>query len=163
MDKAESFQPIIDQRARVLILGSMPGVQSLNEQRYYANPRNHFWRIMQAILSMPGGLDYEDRIEFLQQTGVALWDVIASCERRGSLDTHIKNETVNDFDNLFLAYPAIRLVAFNGTKAFTVYKKRVEFGGMDDITYKLMPSTSAANTIPFEHKCQQWRVILDFL
>ena len=162
MSKVESFSPSIDKDSRILILGSMPGVQSIKAQQYYANPRYQFWRMIYTIFSMPLDQDYNHRILFTRQKGIALWDVISSCNRVGSLDANIENETVHDVKGLLENYPNLRLVAFNGTKAFEVYKKQV---GFDDegVDYRVFPSTSPANTMAFEDKLEAWRTIIDYL
>lgn len=89
LSQVKFFQPIIDKSSKVLILGSVPGVQSLQEQRYYANPKNQFWRIVYAIFNTSLDTNYEDRISFIRYKGIALWDVIESCNRYGSLDLNI--------------------------------------------------------------------------
>lgn len=162
MAEVESFKPIIDQTSRVLVLGSMPGVQSLRKQQYYANSSNQFWRIIYTIFTTPLESDYASRIRFMRNKGIALWDVIRTCYREGSLDSNIKNETVNDFEHIFSNYPNLALVAFNGGKAFETYRKRVGFG-LAEIEYKALPSTSPANTMRFEEKLSQWEIILDHL
>lgn len=162
MSKVESFHPSIDARSRILILGSIPGVKSIKEQQYYANPRNQFWRIIYSIFSTPLDQDYNDRIFFIRKKGIALWDVISTCYREGSLDSNIENETVNNFRGLFDNYPNLKLVAFNGTKAFEVYKKRVGFD-LTRVDYKLLPSTSPAYTMKFESKLKEWETIADYL
>ena len=162
MSNLESFSPIIDARSRILILGSMPGAKSIEEQQYYANPRNQFWQIIYSLFSTPIDHDYNDRILFLRNKGIALWDVISTCTRVGSLDPKIENESVNDFSKLFEDYPNIKLVAFNGTKAFEVYKRRVSFD-QTSIDYRLLPSTSPANTRKFEAKQKEWEKILDYI
>lgn len=162
MSYVESFYPIIDATSRVLVLGSMPGVQSIIEQRYYANPHNQFWRIIYSLFMTPLDLDYDTRIQFIRKKGIALWDVIETCQRKGSLDSNIENEIVNDFESLFNNYPNLKLVAFNGTKAFETYRKWVGFE-LAQVDYKQLPSTSPANTIKFEEKLKQWEVILDYL
>lgn len=162
MSNVESFYPIIDTTSRVLVLGSMPGVQSIMEQRYYANPKNQFWRLIYSIFMTPLDTNYDNRIQFIQKKGIALWDVIETCHRVGSLDSNIENEIVNDFQNLFNNYPNLKLVAFNGSKAFETYRKRVGFA-LARIDYKPLPSTSPANTIKFEEKLKQWGIIVDYL
>jgi hypoxanthine-DNA glycosylase len=162
MNEVESFPPCIDTNSRVLILGSMPGVQSIEAQQYYANPRNQFWLIVYSIFSMPLDQDYNERISFIRKKGIALWDVIRTCYRVGSLDSNIENEKVNDFKWLYMNYPNLKLVAFNGTKAFAVYKKRVGFD-LNRVVYKLLPSTSPANTMKFEEKLKEWEAIVEYL
>lgn len=162
MSKVESFKPIIDTASRVLVLGSMPGVQSLREQRYYANPNNQFWRIVYSLFTMPFDPDYDSRVRFILSKGIALWDVIETCYREGSSDSNIKNEKVNDFPSLFADYHNLALVVFNGTKAFETYMKQVGFE-LARIEYQHLPSTSPAYTIKFEEKLKQWEMILDYL
>ncbi|AFM40770.1 G:T/U mismatch-specific DNA glycosylase [Desulfosporosinus acidiphilus SJ4] len=157
-----SFQPIIDSTSRILILGSMPGVQSLKEQRYYANPQNQFWRILYTIFSVPFDSDYQQRISFIRSQRIALWDVIATCHREGSLDSNIKDERVNDFHRLFETCTALTLVLFNGAKAYEIFKKRVGFN-FSNLSFRQLPSTSPANTIKLEEKINQWAIIREFL
>lgn len=80
----KGFPPIADKKAKVLILGSMPGEESLRKNEYYANPKNCFWRIMAALLGFGGDLNYEERTRILKKNRIALWDVMKSCERRGA-------------------------------------------------------------------------------
>jgi TDG/mug DNA glycosylase family protein len=121
----------------------MPGAQSITEQKYYANPRNQFWKIIYAVLSTPFEQCYESRLEFIQNKGIALWDVIDKCRRIGSLDSNIEKASVNDFESLYSNYPNLKLVVFNGAKAHELYKKQVGFN-RSDLNYKLLPSTSPA-------------------
>lgn len=118
------FSPIENEKASVLILGSMPGAESLRKGEYYANNRNLFWNIMGHLLGAGPERKYEDRLQILTDSGIALWDVLKSCEREGSLDSAIKSETieVNDFPTFFKDHPHIRQVFFNGTKAQASYK-----------------------------------------
>lgn len=162
MNRIESFQPIINQKSRVLILGSIPGVQSLQKQQYYGNPYNQFWKIIHTIFAVPYETDYNRRISLVQDRGLAIWDVIRNCQREGSLDSNIKDETINDFEWLFSAFPNLTFIAFNGGKAFELYRKRVGIK-LKEMQYKQLPSTSPANTMKFEEKLKQWRIILDYL
>ncbi|WP_368293896.1 DNA-deoxyinosine glycosylase [Dehalobacter sp. TBBPA1] len=179
MEIIYSFEPVINQESRVLILGSMPGVQSLREQKYYAHPYNHFWRIMYALFDDSYGCsnagvsrmeessklpdpDYENRKQFLLDRKIALWDVIRSCSREGSLDTNIVNEQTNDFKNLFIRYPHLELLAFNGAKGFNIYKRKIRLESAS-IAYLQLPSTSPANTMKFEEKLTHWKAILKYL
>ena len=158
--------PIVDATTKVLIVGSMPGKQSLEKQQYYGNPRNHFWPIVGEILEIDVPTDYEERIELLRSHGIGLWDTIASCERKGSLDVTIRNEKPNDFKALFKRYPNIKLLLFNGTKAFDVFKKHIGFEVLADRVFKKMPSTSpipGKNIKSFEGKLEDWRVIASYL
>lgn len=158
--------PIVDTSTKVLIVGSMPSKQSLEKQQYYGNPRNHFWSIIGEILEAAVPMDYEARLELLREHGIGLWDTIASCERKGSLDATIRNEEPNDFRALFKQYPNIRLLIFNGTKAFDVFKKHVGFEDLADRPYKNLPSTSpipGKNIKSFEGKLEDWRLIVTYL
>lgn len=163
MERLQSFGPIADENSKILILGSMPGVQSLLEQQYYAHPKNQFWPIIFALFEEPIEHEYEKRVRFVLKKGIAIWDVVATCQRKGSLDSNIKNETFNDFKNFYLAYPNIRFIAFNGVKAFELYKKGVGWLDAGPKEYRQLPSTSPANTIKLEEKLDKWKIILNYL
>lgn len=105
----------------------MPSVKSLEQQQYYAHPRNSFWPIMSALLEMESGLDYDKRCKFLVENHIAVWDVLKACQRQGSLDQHIHAASMvaNDF-NLFLQqHLNIKKIMFNGAKAEQVFKRLV--------------------------------------
>lgn len=103
-----SFPAFIDSNTKILILGTMPGIASLTKQEYYANPRNHFWRIMYTLFdTLPVSDSFEEKIQLLQKNKIGLWDVLENCERKGSLDIYIKNHKENDFEMLFKQYPTI--------------------------------------------------------
>ncbi len=93
-DRINSFPPFIDKDSKILVLGSVPGVKSLEMQQYYAHPQHHFWKIMFHLLAEPVTSDYEEKVAMLQRNGIAVWDTIESCVRKGSKDTDIKNEEV---------------------------------------------------------------------
>lgn len=162
-DLAYSFKPIINGSARIIILGSMPGIKSLTEQQYYAHPHNAFWRIMAVLLDFDAHASYEQRLAFLQSGGVALWDVLHSCKREGSLDSMIQPHTQvpNDFNALFQTYPNIRTVFFNGAKAESYFKRHIlptlaEY----QLHFARLPSTSPAHaSLSFEKKLDAWQVI----
>jgi len=158
-----SFPPIINTESRVLILGSMPGGVSLQKQQYYAHPNNKFWTIIFSVLEMTMPNPYEERVECIKKRGIAVWDVIALCNREGSLDSAIKNEVPNEFSTLFESYPRIRLVAFNGTKARQVYKKYIDLRVDRQLEYITLPSTSPALTKSLEEKIKAWGVIAEYL
>ena len=154
--------PIIDEKTRILVVGSMPGKQSLNKRQYYGNPRNHFWSIMGQLFETEVPEDYDQKIEWLLSKKIGLWDSIQSCERQGSLDATIKNETPNDFESLFNQFPQIQLVLFNGGKSFDVFKKHVGLSLLHGRAYEKMPSTSpipGKNIKSFDEKVDAWRVI----
>lgn len=159
MENIKSFKPIINANSKILILGSVPGVESLRMQQYYANNRNHFWKIVFSLYDLPIPEKYEDKVEFLQSKNIALWDVIEQCYREGSLDSNIKEEIPNDFSSLLKKYTNIKYIFFNGGKAYECFKKRVGFNKYENIIFTKLPSTSPAYTIPFENKIKQWNII----
>lgn len=160
-----SFPPVIDDNARTLILGSMPGRASLDAAQYYANPRNGFWRIISAATNSQGDMDYRQRLDILKENRIALWDVLASCERKGSLDASIENSSIvpNDFSNLFRQYIGIDRIFFNGGFAESAYKKYVlpTLNQVQrDMPAQRLPSTSPAHAgLTFVEKLSAWRVI----
>lgn len=165
MTRIYSFAPIADEHAKILILGSMPGPASLAAGQYYAYKQNAFWRIMAELLSFDPAIPYADKVQALRAAHIALWDVLHSCKRNGSLDAKIEIETqiANDFENFFRSHRNITHVFFNGTKAETCFKQlvipRIE---MNKFRYNRLPSTSPANaSIPFERKLEAWRAILE--
>jgi len=161
---SRSFPPIADGRSRVLVLGSMPGVESLKASRYYAHPRNAFWTIMGELLGFDPAIPYEARVRALRAAGIALWDVLHSCRRDGSLDSSIEatSETANDFRAFFSAHPAIRAVFFNGAKAQAAYLRHVRPALADlQLRYERLPSTSPAHAgMPVAKKLQAWRAVM---
>ena len=160
--RIRSFAPIADRRARVLILGSMPGIRSLQARQYYAHPQNAFWRILCDLMGIDRSAPYQKRIRTLKSARIALWDVLHSCMRDGSLDTRIETEVANDFDAFFARHPGITHVFFNGAKAETSFRRHVH-GWIDTrLRYARLPSTSPAHaSMPYPRKLAAWRVILD--
>lgn len=156
----KSFEPIIDSNCRIIILGTMPGIRSLEKQEYYGHERNTFWRIICALFNHETINEYSQKRELLLKQHIALWDVLQACEREGSLDSNIKNPIPNDFKTLFEAYPNIKVIYFNGEPAEKLFNKLVvkKIGKIPLTTYRL-PSTSPANAIPFEHKLKHWQLI----
>lgn len=155
-----SFPPFVNSSTEILILGTMPGVASLAKQEYYAHQRNHFWKIMYTLLNdLPVSEVFEEKIALLQTNKIGLWDVLQNCERKGSLDIHIKNHKENDFESLFNKFPAITKIVFNGKESHKYFLKK--FGQIKGITYYVMPSTSPANTMSFENKLKIWSTFLD--
>lgn len=154
----KSFPPIIDKNSKVLILGSMPGVTSLVQNQYYAHPRNQFWKILYAIFNEEMANNYEEKLLFLNRHHLALWDVVESCEREGSLDTAIRNEQINDIYGLMNKYPNIEVVLCNGGKAYQTLRKNKKTKDLKVPIYQ-MPSTSPAYVLSFEKKLQKWWII----
>lgn len=158
--------PVIDESTKVLILGSMPSQLSLQKQQYYGNPRNHFWPIIGKILNCEIPSDYDERIKLLKKHHIGLWDTIQSCEREGSSDASIRNVIPNDFKNLFLKYPNIRILLFNGGKSYSVFKKYMGLELLKQVDYAKMPSTSpipGKNIKTFDEKVEEWRVIEEYI
>jgi hypoxanthine-DNA glycosylase len=155
------FDPVASRDAKVLILGSMPGERSLHAAEYYANPQNAFWKIMQEITGVDSAASYEQRLQSLKTRGIALWDVLHSCYRKGSLDAAIKDGSVkiNNFDAFFREHPRICTVLFNGAVAERYYKRYVFSEIKDaDIEHIRMPSTSPAHAaISLKQKIKAWR------
>jgi hypoxanthine-DNA glycosylase len=153
----EGLPPIIDDDARVLILGNMPSATSLAAQQYYANPRNGFWRITGEVFEFDADAPYDARVTALRTRGVAVWDVLRQCRRQGSLDSAVEPDSMvaNDFERLFDAYPTIVRVCFNGAAA---EKNFVRLLNIDRPVRSLrLPSTSPAQTMRYEDKLRAWR------
>lgn len=158
-DAVQGFAPVAAPGARVLVLGSMPGVASLRQARYYAHPRNAFWPIAGSVFGFDPGLDYDQRLRALQAAGVALWDVLQACERPGSLDADIRPDTLvpNDFAGFLQRHPAIVRVCFNGGKAASLYRRHVLPGLEAAVEYIDLPSTSPAHAAAsFDQKLEAW-------
>jgi len=155
----KAFKPIADNNSTILILGTMPGEKSLQLQEYYGNRGNQFWRIMYAISGLQLTHDYSSKVALLKEQGIALWDVLAWCEREGSLDSKIKNEVANDFDSFYKKHPGIAHVFFSSKNAAAYYDKYV--GRKAGLTYTVLPSPSGANaSMAFDQKLQLWREAL---
>lgn len=153
-----SFPPIADQHARVLILGTMPGDESLRLQQYYAHPRNRFWKLIAAIFDETLPASYEDRKKVALKHHLAIWDVAETAEREGSLDSAIVNETPHDLDGFLDDHKTVELVCFNGQKASKLFDKY--FARRDGIRYTTLPSTSPANAaIRWTELVTEWSVI----
>lgn len=160
MKPLQSFPPIGSEQSEILILGSMPGVESLRIQQYYGNKRNQFWKILFTLYNVPFTENYEERKQFLLQKKIALWDVFLNCEREGSLDSAIRNEVPNGIPAFLADHKNIRRIFCNGGKAFKSFTKTFpQLSSEYDIT--LLPSTSPAYTVKFEEKLAKWRVILN--
>jgi double-stranded uracil-DNA glycosylase len=160
MNAITSFAPIANPSAQILILGSMPGVLSLKANQYYAHPRNAFWRIMAAIYDFDANLPYPAKTEALKTSGIALWDVLHSCVRQGSLDSAIEtgSRIANDFAAFFKQHPNISLVAFNGAEAEHSFNKYVLNNiSTTNIDFVRLPSTSPAHAVSLESKLEIWR------
>lgn len=152
----ESFEPIIPIQPTILILGTMPGIASLQQQRYYGHPRNHFWKIIAHLYHAEVIPEkYEDRIKLLISNNIALWDVLQFCERKGSLDISIKNPVPNAVLELLVQKNSIETIIFNGKESHRLFTQY--FGILEHISYQIVPTTSPANTMRFEQKLEFWR------
>ena len=157
-----SFPPIADARARVLVLGTLPGEESLRRREYYAHPRNLFWAIIFALFDERPALNYAERLTFLATHRIAVWDVCELGEREKSADTTIRLERPNAIDRLLDHHPLIRAVAFNGTTARRLYDRH--FARCAALTYLALPSTSPAHaTIEFSAKLARWTILREIL
>jgi hypoxanthine-DNA glycosylase len=156
----KSFKPIIDDNSRVLILGTMPGPESLRKKQYYANASNQFWRILFRVLGGDEYLysDYGAKKDFLQINRIALWDVLKSCEREDASDSNIINPKPNNFKPLLHDYPNLRRVFFNGGVARDLFKK---VNGVDPklVDDQPLPSSSPQNRQALELKVKEWKRI----
>ena len=162
MELSQGFSPIARPDARILILGSMPGVASLKAAEYYAFPRNAFWKIMGELFAASPQLDYPSRLQKLKNNQIALWDVIGSCHRPGSLDSAISNDGMitNDFNGFFKQHRHISQVYFNGQKAGDLFKKKVMPGLTGEYSFTTLPSTSPANAAKhYAEKLAAWSVL----
>lgn len=160
-ERIYSFGPIIKEGAKLLILGTMPSIKSLEHGINYAHDRNAFWPIMYSLLGQEINSDSEKRRELLWQNNIALWDVLESCNRIGSLDSDITNPKPNDIPGLVGKYPTIKAIFFNGNNAYLFYKR---FIGKPSLPFTILPSTSPANArLGFMQKLSSWRVLLEHL
>jgi TDG/mug DNA glycosylase family protein len=162
MELLQGFAPVAGAGARTLILGSMPGIASLDADQYYAFPRNAFWKIMGDMYAAGPELEYSSRLHILTSNHIALWDVIASCQRPGSLDSAITESGMktNNFGDFFQQHPEISRICFNGGKASELFTKKVLPGLEQTFEYIKLPSTSPAHAaMRYAEKLQAWSVI----
>ena len=163
----KSFDPIAHENCSVLILGTMPGNQSLEQKKYYGHPDNIFWDVIVRVL-MPSvteqeidKLTYADKEKLLLQNDIALWDVLQYCSRSGNLDSKIRNEIKNDFETFFARHSKIKRIIFNGQKAEkyfdSCFKHLIE---QYDITKVVFPSTSSSHSLNAFKKLRQWRATI---
>jgi len=153
----EGLPPVVGDGARVLILGSFPSERSLEVVQYYANQRNQFWPLLSDVFGFDAEARYEERIEAVKGHGVALWDVVHSCRRAGSLDAKIdrKSLVVNDFGPLLTDYPTIERVFVNGLTAFELFERHVDTA----LPAVRLPSSSGALPMSFADKLARWREV----
>lgn len=163
--RSTGFPPIAAADAQVLVLGSMPSIASLAREQYYGHPQNAFWPIMGRLFGAGPELPYDQRKILLITRGVAVWDVLQSCRREGSLDASIErdSETPNDFAAFFRQHPQVGVVFFNGQKAETVFRRHVlgELGAFErGLRFVRLPSTSPAHAgRTLEEKLAAWQTV----
>ena len=155
----KNFEPVFAPDAGVLIVGSMPGVKSLEEQQYYAHPRNAFWPILFDVFGETPTDDYGEKKALIRRHGLALWDVAAACEREGSLDSQMRGVVYSDFASLYAECPGIHTVLCNGGTAHALFMKS---GAAGERTVLRMPSTSPAYTMTYAKKLEAWKAALKY-
>jgi hypoxanthine-DNA glycosylase len=164
IDLARGFPPVVGEKPRILVLGSLPGRASLAAGQYYAQPRNTFWTIVGELCGARSELDYAGRLDALTRSGVALWDVLHEAARPGSLDSNIvaASQRINDIAGLIAIHTKISLVAFNGQKAAEIFRRHIEPSlTRNDFAVATLPSTSPAHaTLTREEKLVRWREVL---
>jgi hypoxanthine-DNA glycosylase len=156
------FAPVTRPDTRLLLLGSLPGAVSLAQSRYYAHPRNQFWRLVEAVIERPlTPLAYEARLETLLDAGIGLWDTVAAATRRGSLDADIRLHAASDLAALAATLPDLRAIAFSGATSARIGRAQLgEASGFDLLD---LPSSSPAYTLPFERKLERWLGLRPYL
>lgn len=153
--------PVYRADASILILGSLPGDRSLSHQQYYAHPQNQFWRLLSAVIGVDlAGVTYEQKLRLLQNHNIALWDVVATAVRPGSLDTNLRQVVGNDLIGLVARLPKLQAIAFNGATAAKVGRLA---GLRTGIKLLDLPSSSPAYTIRFADKLLRWQTLKDYL
>lgn len=153
------FPPVCDAGARILILGSMPSVESLRCGFYYAHPRNAFWPMLAEIFAQLKPETVQEKSDLLIRNGIALWDSVHICQRIGSLDSAIRDPQLNDFEALFRRCPRIGAVLFNGAAAERLYLRGMR--GRDSRRHIRLPSTSPAYTMPYAEKKRIWKQAIE--
>ena len=157
----QSFNYVAAPDSRILILGTMPGEASLKAQQYYAHPRNAFWKIMADVFNNGNEFtSYQSKLQCLLNNEIALWDNLQYCERQGSLDSDIKQESPNDIEQLLRTIPSIKTILFNGQKSYAFFKK-YHSELLAQINWQIMPSTSPANAgCHYNQKLNLWKQAL---
>lgn len=153
------FDPVVDDRTGLLVLGSLPGEQSLARNEYYGNRQNRFWMLMSEVLGLDlQVLGYGARLQALLASGVGLWDVVAEAHREGSLDSQIRGHADNDLPGLIASLPKLETIAFNGGTAARLGLKAL---GVHASRYRIvqLPSSSPAYTLAYAEKLRLWRLI----
>ncbi len=155
------FAPVVAPTTRLLILGSLPGAASLAAGRYYANPRNQFWRLLETVIDQGlTDLTYDERLAALQSSGIGLWDTVATASRQGSLDADIRLQEASDVPALAATLPALRAIAFNGGTAARIGRRGL---GATALALIDLPSSSPAYTLAFARKAEAWSQLRAYL
>ena len=163
MELKRCFDPVVDERTRLLVLGSLPGDKSLAVQEYYGNRQNKFWMLMSEVIDVDlVPLDDPTRLQALLAHGVGLWDVVAEARRKGSLDSHIRERNDNDLHGLLSRHPNIKAIAFNGGTAGRLGLKVL---GAAALAYNIveLPSSSPAHTLGYAEKAKKWQTVRSIL
>lgn len=156
-----SFPPVVNGATRLVVLGSLPGEESLARGRYYANPRNQFWKLIGGVIGADlVALEYEERLAVLLEAGVGLWDTVGSATRQGSLDAAIRGHTPNALVELAARLQKLRALAFNGGTAAAVGRRAL---GAAPLHLVQLPSSSPAYTMPLAAKQAEWMKLREFL
>lgn len=156
--RKSSFPPVVCQSCRVLVLGSLPGEESLRQAQYYAHPRNAFWPMMAELCGFELSLPYGERLSCLLKAGIALWDVVGSGRRQGSLDQNIQDETPNDIEALLEGLPELELICCNGGASFRYLRRYFpQLWQQGRLRIRQLPSTSpAAARWTYGQKREAW-------
>ena len=162
-ERIKGLPPLCGEHSRILILGSMPSVASLEKQQYYGHPRNAFWPIMAELLGFEKNLSYRENARRVTEHGIAIWDVIGECVRPGSLDSAIVrgSERINPIPDFLGTRPTIHTLALNGGTADRFFR-RYCLPDLDAQALRILslPSTSPANArMSFAEKCERWRAL----
>ncbi|WP_163410293.1 DNA-deoxyinosine glycosylase [Flavobacterium ajazii] len=156
----KALDPLVDKSTKILILGTMPGDQSIAHQQYYANKGNRFWKIIFTIFEEDFSDSYENRKALLKKHRIGLWHVLASCVRDGSSDSKIKNEEANNFANFHSQFPDIKHIFFESKAAALFYQKHLDH--QSGISYQILPSTSGLNAgTSLSQKIEMWKVLAE--
>lgn len=167
--KIECLKPIVDKSSKVLILAIMPGTAALNSGQYYNSPKNIFWDILYRVFETipnefnPNEISYDDKIAFLKSKKIAVWDTLASCERKGNLDKNINNPITNDFNTFFIEYPNIQHIFFNGQEAMKYFNNYIHSTVVTlNRPFTILPSTSPSNQTNCFRKLDEWKKIKNY-
>ena len=160
--QVSGLAPIEDGDCRILILGTMPGLESLRQQAYYANPRNLFWDLIAGVTGETAPENYEDKKAYLRRHKVALWDMCQVCNRSGSLDSNISDEVPNDIKSFISGHPHLKVIGCNGMESARMFRKYIVV--IENVQFIPLPSTSPANAgVSREKKVDAWSRLKEFI